>query len=65
MALSNEISEKGPFEADTDSSEKGPSVGVIEPVPLEHGHLNVGDILRGTAVHESTPFERKAALINA
>jgi hypothetical protein len=65
MALSKEISEKAPFEADTDSSEKGLKVGVVEPMPIEHGHLNVGDILRGTAVHESTPFERKAALINA
>lgn len=31
----------------------------------EHAHLSVGDILRGTAVQELTPFEHKAALINA
>lgn len=31
----------------------------------EHGHLNLKDIFKATAVKELTPFERKAALINA
>lgn len=31
----------------------------------EHAHLSVGDMLRGTAIQELTPFEHKAALINA
>ena len=37
----------------------------VELAAEEHAHLSVGDILRGTAAHELTPFERKAALINA
>lgn len=31
----------------------------------DNAHLTVRDILRGTGAHQLTPFERKAALINA
>ena len=32
---------------------------------VEETHFSVGDVLRGTAERAPTPFERKAALINA
>ena len=62
--MSNNILGKGSFEADTkdDGSDKGNNVGV--ELLEEHAHLSLGDVLKGTAVHESTSFERKAALIN-
>jgi hypothetical protein len=31
----------------------------------KHEHVSIGDMISGTAVQELTPFERKAALINA
>lgn len=61
--MSNHISEKAAFEADADCSDKENKIQA-EMAPEEQGHLSVGDILRGTAVHELTPFERKAALVN-
>jgi hypothetical protein len=67
-AMSNHISEKVDFPseaaAEADGSDNGTSIPV-ELAPEEHAHLSVGDILRGTAVHELNPFERKAALINS
>lgn len=54
---------------DTDSSEKATKANItdlkVEVAAEEHGHLSVADMLRGTAAHDMTPFERKAALINA
>ena len=38
---------------------------VQEVAPEKHVHLTVADMLKGTASHDLTPFERKAALINA
>jgi hypothetical protein len=64
MASSNEITEKAPFEATADSSDNDHEIRG-EVVPVEHVHLTVGDMLKGTGVHESTPFERKASLVNA
>jgi hypothetical protein len=61
MSIHN--SEKVAFEAKTNSSEEE-SQTQGEVVTEEHGHLSIGDVLRGTAVQELTPFERKAALIN-
>jgi hypothetical protein len=63
--MSDHISDKVDFKTEADSSDKATSNIKVELAPEEHGHLTVGDILRGTAVHELTPFERKAALINA
>jgi hypothetical protein len=62
--MSNITSEKAPFETEANKSDPEINSGV-DVLVEEHAHLSVGDILRGTAVHESTPFERKAALINA
>lgn len=54
---------------DTDGSDKATKADItdlkVELAAEQHGHMSVGDMLRGTAVHELTPFERKAALINA
>jgi hypothetical protein len=61
MALSHDISNKARFETGADGSDKHSDDALLE----EHPHLSVGDMLKGTAVHETTPFERKAALINA
>lgn len=62
----NDTSDKVVFQDPRASSDIATSTDIkVELAPEEHGHLSVGDILRGTAVHELTPFERKAALINA
>lgn len=57
------------FQHDTDGSDKMTKTEMAdmkaEISTEEHAHLSVGDVLRGTAVHQLTPFERKAALINA
>jgi hypothetical protein len=62
--MSDVVSDKVGFQAEVDASDKESNVRA-ELAPEEHAHLSVGDILRGTAVHELNPFERKAALINA
>lgn len=62
--MSNQISEKVAFETEADSIDKSTNIKA-ELASEEPAHLTVGDILRGTAAHELTPFERKAALINA
>lgn len=61
---SNHISEKVAFEPEADRPEND-NIIKIELAPEERGHLSIADVFRGTAVHELTPFERKAALINA
>ncbi|KAG0651672.1 MFS siderochrome iron transporter 1 [Hyphodiscus hymeniophilus] len=61
---SDHISEKFANELETDFPDKQNGVQ-IELSPEERGHLSIGDLLKGTAVHELTPFEQKAALINA
>lgn len=50
IALAEDSGERSPAEADVSSSE---------------GHISFGDIIEGTATHQATPFERKAALVNA
>jgi hypothetical protein len=64
MSLSNDTPEKLPLEAHTDTSYDDHEVRG-DVVPASHVHLSVGDMLKGTGAHDMTPFERKAALINA
>lgn len=67
MSLGTSNPEKVPFETNTDKSDKGTGSHIEDGSvdnAVEHAHLSAGDILRGTAVHEFTPFERKAALVN-
>jgi hypothetical protein len=61
---SDHVSEKIALEPKVGSLDKDNGIQ-SEVASEEHGHLSVGDILRGTASSELTPFERKAALINA
>jgi hypothetical protein len=64
----NDNLEKSVSQHKTDGFDKGTADATDLKVELaveEHGHISVGDIVRGTAVQETTPFERKAALINA
>ncbi|CAG8043978.1 unnamed protein product [Penicillium salamii] len=50
IAPAEDSGERSPAEADVSSSE---------------GHVSFGDIIEGTATQQATPFERKAALVNA
>ncbi len=65
----NDAADKVAYQNEADNDTKAPTGDIadlkVDLATGEHAHLSVGDILRGTAVHESTPFERKAALINA
>lgn len=63
--MSNDISDKTSFRADVEADGSDKDTKTRADFAEEHAHLSLGDVLRGTAVHESTPFERKAALINA
>lgn len=66
--MSKDDSSKASFHHETDGSDIGTKAGITdiqaEQAPDGQGHMSVGDILRGTAEHELTPFERKAALVN-
>jgi hypothetical protein len=64
MSLTKDMTEKTAFDAHTDSASDPDHHVNAANLPIEHGHLSVADVFRGTAVHESTPFELKAALIN-
>lgn len=65
----DDISDKVALQNDTDGSDKAANADItdfkVELATEQHGHISVGDILRGSAAHDLTPFERKAALINA
>jgi hypothetical protein len=61
---SDHISDKAGIEPETDLPDVENGVQT-KFASEEHGHLSIGDVFRGTAVSELTPFERKAALINA
>lgn len=64
-APSDHVAEKVAPETVKDLSPDKENGSQIELSREEHGHLTIGDVFRGTAVRELTPFERKAALINA
>jgi hypothetical protein len=57
MSTSDHVSEKNALEQDNHSDK--------ENGPQENNHVSMGDVITGTAVQELTPFERKAALVNA
>lgn len=57
MSTSDHVSEKNAF-GQENHFEKGTGA-------QESNHVSIGDVISGTAVQELTPFERKAALINA
>lgn len=57
MSTSDHVSEKNTLEQDNHSDK--------ENGPPESNNVSMGDVITGTAVQELTPFERKAALINA
>ncbi|KAK5029526.1 hypothetical protein LTS07_005988 [Exophiala sideris] len=59
----NPVSEKAVFDDKANYPEGEDDVQ--EVAPEKHVHLTVADMLKGTASHDLTPFERKAALINA
>lgn len=47
------------------AEENGSGSPVETEVSSSEGHVSLGDIIEGTATHQATPFERKAALVNA
>ncbi|KAJ5984600.1 hypothetical protein N7481_006699 [Penicillium waksmanii] len=57
MSTSDHISEKNTLGQDNHSDKENGAPG--------SNHVSMGDVIAGTAVQELTPFERKAALINA
>ncbi|KAI1613598.1 sugar transporter-like protein [Exophiala viscosa] len=63
MSTFNEpVSEKAVFEDKANYPDTEDDVQVV--APEKNVHLTVADMLKGTASHDLTPFERKAALIN-
>jgi hypothetical protein len=64
-AMSNDLSDKKTASEDVEADSA--KMQHDEPKAVfaeEHAHLSLGDVLRGTAGHETNAFERKAALIN-
>lgn len=57
MSTSDHVSEKNALDRDEHSEKQNE--------PQENTHVSMGDVIAGTAVQQLTPFERKAALINA
>lgn len=64
----DDISDKMALHNDTDGSDKATKTDItdlkVEFAEEQNGHMSLGDVLKGTAAHSLTPFERKAALIN-
>ncbi|KAL5351858.1 hypothetical protein ACLOAV_003720 [Pseudogymnoascus australis] len=65
----DDISDKMALHNDTDGSDKATKADItdlkVEFAEEQNGHMSLGDVLKGTAAHSLTPFECKAALINA
>lgn len=61
---SNVVQDKNDFTVEADQKSKEDDTQ-ISYAHQENNHLSIGAVLKGQVAHELTPFERKAALINA
>jgi hypothetical protein len=57
MSTSDHVSDKNALGGENHSEKENEPQGIT--------HISVGDMIAGTAAQQLTPFERKAALINA